>query len=70
MKFCTKIKIRSKNVGVNISGLQILRLKNRDKKQIWVNPDCGLKTRNWNEVKPSLENMVEATQNIRRKIMS
>jgi len=41
-----------------------------DKKQIWVNPDCGLKTRNWNEVKPSLENMVEATQNIRRKIMS
>jgi 5-methyltetrahydropteroyltriglutamate--homocysteine methyltransferase len=41
-----------------------------DKKQIWVNPDCGLKTRNWNEVKPSLENMVEATQNIRRKIAS
>jgi 5-methyltetrahydropteroyltriglutamate--homocysteine methyltransferase len=41
-----------------------------DKKQIWVNPDCGLKTRNWSEVKPSLENMVEATQNIRRKIAS
>ena len=41
-----------------------------DKKQIWVNPDCGLKTRNLSEVKPSLENMVEATQNIRRKIAS
>ena len=41
-----------------------------DKKQIWVNQDCGLKTRNWSEVKPSLENMVEATQNIRRKIAS
>ncbi|MFT6259372.1 MAG: 5-methyltetrahydropteroyltriglutamate--homocysteine methyltransferase, partial [Rickettsiales bacterium] len=41
-----------------------------DKKQIWVNPDCGLKTRNWDEVKPSLENMVEATENIRRRLTS
>jgi 5-methyltetrahydropteroyltriglutamate--homocysteine methyltransferase len=41
-----------------------------DKKQIWVNPDCGLKTRNWDEVKPSLENMVEATENIRRRLAS
>jgi len=28
--------------------------------QIWVNPDCGLKTRKWEEVRPALENMVRA----------
>ena len=33
--------------------------------QIWVNPDCGLKTRHWEEVKPALANMVAAAQAIR-----
>jgi 5-methyltetrahydropteroyltriglutamate--homocysteine methyltransferase len=33
--------------------------------QLWVNPDCGLKTRKWEEVKPSLENMVEAAKSLR-----
>ncbi len=33
--------------------------------QIWVNPDCGLKTRNWKEVEPSIENMVEAARRVR-----
>ena len=28
---------------------------------LWVNPDCGLKTRNWDEVTPALKNMLEAT---------
>lgn len=36
--------------------------------QVWVNPDCGLKTRGWDEVRPALENMVEAAKNIRAKI--
>jgi len=31
-----------------------------DRRQIWVNPDCGLKTRGWEETLPSLRNMVEA----------
>jgi len=35
--------------------------------QIWVNPDCGLKTRGWAEVKPSLANMVEAARELRQK---
>lgn len=35
--------------------------------QIWVNPDCGLKTRGWAEVKPALENMVAATKALRAK---
>jgi 5-methyltetrahydropteroyltriglutamate--homocysteine methyltransferase len=33
--------------------------------QIWVNPDCGLKTRKWTEVRPALVNMVEAAKQIR-----
>lgn len=32
------------------------------KSQLWINPDCGLKTRKWEEVKPSLKNMVEAVK--------
>lgn len=34
--------------------------------RLWVNPDCGLKTRNWDEVTPALENMVKATQILRQ----
>ena len=33
--------------------------------QIWVNPDCGLKTRKWDEVRPALVNMVEAARRMR-----
>ncbi|SFV88654.1 5-methyltetrahydropteroyltriglutamate--homocysteine methyltransferase [hydrothermal vent metagenome] len=33
--------------------------------RLWVNPDCGLKTRNWAEVKPALENMVLASKQLR-----
>lgn len=35
------------------------------KTQLWINPDCGLKTRKWEEVKPSLQNMVEAVNKVR-----
>lgn len=30
--------------------------------RLWVNPDCGLKTREWHEVVPALRNMVEAAR--------
>jgi 5-methyltetrahydropteroyltriglutamate--homocysteine methyltransferase len=33
--------------------------------RLWVNPDCGLKTRNWDEVVPALENMVRAAKQLR-----
>jgi 5-methyltetrahydropteroyltriglutamate--homocysteine methyltransferase len=33
--------------------------------QLWVNPDCGLKTRKWEDVKPALENMVAAAKSAR-----
>ena len=34
--------------------------------QIWVNPDCGLKTRNWDEVRPALANLVAAARRLRQ----
>jgi 5-methyltetrahydropteroyltriglutamate--homocysteine methyltransferase len=33
--------------------------------RLWVNPDCGLKTRSWAEVIPALKNMVEAAKTLR-----
>ena len=33
--------------------------------QIWVNPDCGLKTRSWDEVGPGLAAMVAAARRLR-----
>lgn len=38
------------------------------KEQLWINPDCGLKTRKWNEVKPSLQNMVQAVKIVRDEL--
>ncbi len=37
------------------------------KENLWVNPDCGLKTRGWEEVKTSLENMVISAKELRAK---
>ncbi|WP_277182706.1 5-methyltetrahydropteroyltriglutamate--homocysteine S-methyltransferase [Caballeronia sp. BR00000012568055] len=34
--------------------------------RLWVNPDCGLKTRQWEEVIPALKNMVAAAQTLRQ----
>jgi len=36
--------------------------------QLWVNPDCGLKTRGWMEVKPAIEAMVRAAQKLRAEL--
>ena len=36
-----------------------------DVRQVWVNPDCGLKTRRYEEVTPSLEHIIEATRAVR-----
>jgi 5-methyltetrahydropteroyltriglutamate--homocysteine methyltransferase len=36
--------------------------------QLWINPDCGLKTRKWEEVKLSLENMVKAVKIVREEL--
>jgi 5-methyltetrahydropteroyltriglutamate--homocysteine methyltransferase len=36
---------------------------------IWVNPDCGLKTRKWPETKAVLQNMVAAVKQARKQIL-
>lgn len=37
---------------------------------LWVNPDCGLKTRKYTEVKPALSNMVAAAKLLRTQLAS
>jgi 5-methyltetrahydropteroyltriglutamate--homocysteine methyltransferase len=49
---------------------QIVDLMNKAAERIpaarlWINPDCGLKTRNWEEVLPALRNMVSAARRLR-----
>ncbi|WP_347050326.1 5-methyltetrahydropteroyltriglutamate--homocysteine S-methyltransferase [Flavobacterium olei] len=36
--------------------------------QLWVNPDCGLKTRHWDETKKALIEMVSAAQEMRAAV--
>jgi 5-methyltetrahydropteroyltriglutamate--homocysteine methyltransferase len=39
------------------------------RERLWVNPDCGLKTRPWEDVLPALQNMVTAAQRRRAQAM-
>jgi 5-methyltetrahydropteroyltriglutamate--homocysteine methyltransferase len=43
--------------------------KSLDVKNIWINPDCGLKTRNWTEVKESLTNMINANNAVKETML-
>src|SRR5262249_34156557 len=36
--------------------------------RLWVNPDCGLKTRGWPEVEAALRNMVEGARRARKEL--
>ncbi|WP_405687612.1 5-methyltetrahydropteroyltriglutamate--homocysteine S-methyltransferase [Streptomyces sp. NBC_01387] len=38
--------------------------------RLWVNPDCGLKTRGWPETRASLENLVTAARTVRSELPS
>ena len=37
------------------------------RERLWVNPDCGLKTRRWEEVLPALEHMIAAVRSVRAR---
>jgi 5-methyltetrahydropteroyltriglutamate--homocysteine methyltransferase len=37
-------------------------------RNLWVNPDCGLKTRQWPETRAALQNMVAAAQMVRERV--
>lgn len=55
---------RVPNVDEMADLLQLARRQLSDA-QLWVNPDCGLKTRKWDEVRPALINMVTAAKALR-----
>lgn len=46
-----------------LKALQVLSVE-----QLWVNPDCGLKTRGWAETKSALINMVQAASDLRDRL--
>jgi 5-methyltetrahydropteroyltriglutamate--homocysteine methyltransferase len=55
---------RIPEVGEMTELLRLARQRLSDA-QLWINPDCGLKTRKWDEVKPALTNMVAAARELR-----
>jgi 5-methyltetrahydropteroyltriglutamate--homocysteine methyltransferase len=38
--------------------------------QLWVNPDCGLKTRSWPETEAALRNLVQAAEQVRKDLVA
>ncbi|WP_454042410.1 5-methyltetrahydropteroyltriglutamate--homocysteine S-methyltransferase [Cellulosimicrobium sp. Marseille-Q8652] len=48
-----------------VTELLELAVRSIDPKVVWVNPDCGLKTRRYEETVPSLEHLVEAAKAVR-----
>jgi 5-methyltetrahydropteroyltriglutamate--homocysteine methyltransferase len=50
---------------------ELLRLAAQvlEPEQLWVDPDCGLKTRRYEEVEPSLKNMVAAARQLREELV-
>jgi len=59
--------IHSPNIPTQEHIVQLMRkaAERIPARRLWVNPDCGLKTRQWNEVIPALTNMVAAARKLR-----
>jgi 5-methyltetrahydropteroyltriglutamate--homocysteine methyltransferase len=59
--------IHSPNIPSQEHILQLMRkaAQRIPAQRLWINPDCGLKTRGWEEVIPALKNMVEAAKTLR-----
>jgi len=59
--------IHSPNVPTTDDMIALLKKAGEriDSDQLWVNPDCGLKTRQWQDVRISLANMTEAAKALR-----
>jgi 5-methyltetrahydropteroyltriglutamate--homocysteine methyltransferase len=58
---------RIPEVGEMTELLKLARQRLSDA-QLWINPDCGLKTRKWEEVRPALVNMVAAARELRTSV--
>lgn len=61
--------IHSPNIPSEQSMVELMQLAAQriPVEQLWVNPDCGLKTRRWEEVEPALKAMVSAAKVLREK---
>ncbi|MHA6721056.1 5-methyltetrahydropteroyltriglutamate--homocysteine S-methyltransferase [Sphingomonas sp. RS6] len=59
--------IHSARVPAEAEMVSLMRMAQRHlaPEQLWVNPDCGLKTRGWVEVKPAIAAMVGAARTLR-----
>jgi len=59
--------IHSPNIPTEAHMVQLMKkaAERIPAERLWVNPDCGLKTRQWNEVIPALTNMVAAAKTLR-----
>lgn len=51
-----------------VRGLIDIAVDALDPRQVWVNPDCGLKTRAWPETTATLKNLVAATEEVRERL--
>ncbi|MFG2290413.1 5-methyltetrahydropteroyltriglutamate--homocysteine S-methyltransferase [Streptomyces sp. NPDC048595] len=62
--------IHSPRVPSPEEAAELLRtgLKAIPAERLWVNPDCGLKTRGWPETRASLENLVAAARTVRAEL--
>jgi 5-methyltetrahydropteroyltriglutamate--homocysteine methyltransferase len=53
---------------VEVAGLLRTAVGAVPAERVWVNPDCGLKTRGYAEVEPALRNLVEAARQVRTEL--
>ncbi|GKT11767.1 MAG: 5-methyltetrahydropteroyltriglutamate--homocysteine methyltransferase [Thiomicrorhabdus sp.] len=62
--------IHSPNIPDTESMVNLIRkaVENIPVERLWVNPDCGLKTRSWKETEPALKHMVEAANIFRTEL--
>ncbi|AIN46905.1 5-methyltetrahydropteroyltriglutamate--homocysteine S-methyltransferase [Candidatus Palibaumannia cicadellinicola] len=61
--------IHSPNIPSDASIIKLLRkaVESIPVERLWVNPDCGLKTRTWSETRQALANMVTAARKLREE---
>ncbi len=61
--------IHSPNIPAPDQVIELMRkaAERIPRERLWINPDCGLKTRQWDEVSPALQNMVDAARSLRDK---
>ncbi|MFE5757705.1 5-methyltetrahydropteroyltriglutamate--homocysteine S-methyltransferase [Streptomyces massasporeus] len=62
--------IHSPRVPSTAEAAELLRtgLRAIPAERLWVNPDCGLKTRGWPETRSSLESLVQAARTVREEL--